>query len=286
MTSDPRRRAPQQGGDGFTGHRARKRFSQNFLVDDGIIHRIVAAIDPQPTDHVVEIGPGRGAITRLLESSGCDLTVIEIDRDLARGLRLRYPDLRLVEGDALRLDYGALFDPPHPFRIVGNLPYNISTPLLFHLLEHARWIRDAHFMLQDEVVQRLAASPGEKAWGRLGVMIRYRCEVEPLFGVPQSAFTPRPQVRSRIVRLIPRDRPVLPADDEMLFARVVRAAFAQRRKTLRNGLKSLPMAGEAAFTLLEQAGVDLRLRPEVLSVDDFVRIANLLAPLQPGAAGD
>lgn len=159
MTSDARRRAPQFGGDGFTGHRARKRFSQNFLVDEGIIRRIVAAIDPKPTEHVVEIGPGRGAITRLLEASGCDLTVIEIDRDLAHGLRLRYPDVRLVEGDALRLDYGALFDPPRPFRIVGNLPYNISTPLLFHLLEHARWIRDAHFMLQDEVVQRLSAGP-------------------------------------------------------------------------------------------------------------------------------
>ncbi|MEE4300022.1 MAG: 16S rRNA (adenine(1518)-N(6)/adenine(1519)-N(6))-dimethyltransferase RsmA [Pseudomonadales bacterium] len=285
MTSEPGRPAPGRGA-GFSGHRARKRFSQNFLVDDGIVRRIVAAIDPQPTDHVVEIGPGRGAITGLLEASGCDLTVVEIDRDLAQGLRLRYPDLRLIEGDALRLDYGALFDPPHPFRIVGNLPYNISTPLLFHLLDHARWLRDAHFMLQDEVVQRLAASPGQKAWGRLGVMIRYRCEVEPLFGVPQSAFTPRPQVRSRIVRLIPRDRPVVEADDEALFARVVRAVFAQRRKTLRNGLKSLPFVGEVAFTMLEEAGVDLRLRPEMLSVDDFVRIANLLAPLQSEAVGD
>ena len=279
MTTEARRRAPQGGGGGFGGHRARRRFGQNFLVDDTVIHRIVAAIAPAPGDPLVEIGPGRGALTGLLEASGCDLTVVEIDRDLARGLRLRHPELRIVETDALRLDYGALFDPPRPFRIVGNLPYNISTPLLFHLLEHARWIRDAHFMLQDEVVQRLTASPGDKAWGRLGVMIRYRCDVERLFAVPREAFLPRPQVRSRIVRLIPRQTPRTPAADEALFAQVVRSAFAQRRKTLRNGLKSVPGTGAAAWAALEASGVDLRLRPEMLDVEDFVRIADVLAAL-------
>lgn len=277
MSSGSRRRSPQFGGDGFTGHRARRRFGQNFLVDEGVIDRIVDAISPQPRDAVVEIGPGRGAITRLLVDSGCDLTVIEIDRDLAHGLRVRYPDLTLVDGDALRIDYSTLLDPPRPFRIVGNLPYNISTPLLFRLLDHTRWIRDAHFMLQDEVVQRLAAAPGEKAWGRLGVMIQYRCEVEPLFGVAQDAFTPRPQVRSRIVRLIPRAEPRVIAHDEALFAHVVRAAFSQRRKTLRNGLKSISGVDERSFTALERAEIDLRRRPETLSVEDFVRIANVLA---------
>jgi 16S rRNA (adenine1518-N6/adenine1519-N6)-dimethyltransferase len=277
MSGEARRRPPQFGGDGFTGHRARKRFGQNFLVDDAVIHRIVAAIDPKPSDVVIEIGPGRGAITRGLEASGCDLTVVEIDRDLAHGLRVRYPELRIEEGDALRLDYSALFDPPTPFRVVGNLPYNISTPLLFHLLDYARWVRDAHFMLQDEVVQRLAAGPGEKAWGRLGVMVQYRCRVEPLFGVAQDAFTPRPQVRSRIVRLVPLEAPELPATDEGLFAQVVRAAFSQRRKTLRNGLKTLPAVDAAAFAALEAAGVDLRVRPETLGVRDFVTIANVLA---------
>ncbi|HSG89275.1 MAG TPA: 16S rRNA (adenine(1518)-N(6)/adenine(1519)-N(6))-dimethyltransferase RsmA [Pseudomonadales bacterium] len=276
MTDPVRPRAPQFGGDGFTGHRARKRFSQNFLVDRGVIERIVAAIAPRPGERIVEIGPGRGAITELLIESGCDLTVIEIDRDLAHGLRVRHPDLAIVDGDALKVDYGALFDDDAPYRVVGNLPYNISTPLLFRLLDHAAFVSDAHFMLQDEVVQRLGAGPGEKAWGRLGVMVQYRCGVERLFGVSQDAFAPRPQVRSRIVRLEPFAELPCPARDERTFEHVVRAAFSQRRKTLRNGMRTLP--GEAAPRLaaLEAAGVDLGVRPETLGVEAFVGLANAL----------
>lgn len=276
MSNPARPRAPQFGGDGFTGHRARKRFSQNFLVDQGVIERIVATVAPRPGERLLEIGPGRGALTELLIASGCDLTVIEIDRDLAHGLRVRHPELNVVDGDALRVDYATLFDDSEPFRVVGNLPYNISTPLLFRLLGVADLMTDAHFMLQDEVVQRLGAGPGDRAWGRLGVMVQYHCAVERLFGVSPEAFAPRPQVRSRIVRLEPFAEPPYPARDTQLFEQVVRAAFSQRRKTLRNGLRTL--AGDAAprLELLEAAGVDLGVRPEMLGVADFVAIANRL----------
>lgn len=282
MSHPARPRPPQFGGDGFTGHRARKRFSQNFLVDQGVIERIVAAIAPVPGERIVEIGPGRGAITELLIASGCDLTVIEIDRDLAHGLRVRHPDLRIIDGDALRIDYSALFEDAAPYRVVGNLPYNISTPLLFRLLGHAQRIRDAYFMLQDEVVQRLSAGPGDKAWGRLGVMVQYRCEVERLFGVAQDAFSPRPQVRSRIVRLVPQAVPPHPAHDERAFEQVVRAAFSQRRKTLRNGLRTLPGDPAPRLAVLEAAGFDLGVRPETLGVADFVALANALTDAGQG----
>jgi 16S rRNA (adenine1518-N6/adenine1519-N6)-dimethyltransferase len=264
------------GSGEFGGHRARKRFSQNFLVDAGVIARIAAIIAPRRDDRMVEIGPGRGALTDLLVDAVEDLTVIEIDRDLVRGLREHHPELSIIEGDALKVDYATLFEDERPFRVVGNLPYNISTPLMFRLLEYAPLIEDAHFMLQEEVVQRLSAVPGEKAWGRLGIMVQYHCVVESLFGVPRDAFQPRPGVDSRIVRLIPHDRPPCPADDPRTFEQVVRAAFSQRRKTLRNGLKTL--AGEAAprIALLEAAGVDLSVRPETLSVQAFVDIANRL----------
>ena len=277
MAGGSRRRAPQYGGDGFEQHRARRRFGQNFLVDETVIQRIVDAVAPVPGDRVVEIGPGRGALTALLLETGCKLTVVEIDRDLASGLRRRFSELHIEEGDVLRIDLASLA--PRPMRVVGNLPYNISTPLLFRLLAVADHVVDAHFMLQDEVVQRLAAGPGEKAWGRLGVMVQYRCEVEALFAVGADAFTPRPQVRSRIVRLVPRARPVVAAQDEALFEAVVRAAFSQRRKTLRNGLKTLPDLPESAWDALAGAGVDLRARPETLSVEDFVSLSNVLAPL-------
>lgn len=272
----PRPRAPQFGGDGFTGHRARKRFSQNFLVDPSTIERIVAAIAPRADDALVEVGPGRGALTALLVDLVDALTVIEIDRDLVHGLRVRYPDLEIIDGDALRVDYAALAPEGRRLRVVGNLPYNISTPLLFHLLRFATAVEDAHFMLQDEVVQRLAAAPGDKAWGRLSVMVQYRCRVESLFGVPAEAFEPRPKVRSRIVRLIPFDTPPHPAQDETLLADVVRATFSQRRKTLRNGLRTLPAVDAPELQALEERGLDLGVRPETLGVVAFVELANAL----------
>jgi 16S rRNA (adenine1518-N6/adenine1519-N6)-dimethyltransferase len=285
MSRGEERRSFRSGsGSGeFGGHRARKRFSQNFLVDEGVIARIAAAIAPRRDDRMVEIGPGRGALTDLLVDAVEALTVIEIDRDLVRGLRQRHPGLEIIEGDALKVDYATLSPDGRPYRVVGNLPYNISTPLMFRLLEYAPLIEDAYFMLQEEVVQRLSAVPGEKAWGRLGIMVQYHCVVERLFGVPREAFEPRPGVDSRIVRLVPHDRPPFPADDRRTFEQVVRAAFSQRRKTLRNGLKTL--AGEAAprIALLEAAGVDLSVRPETLSVQAFVDIANRLTEAGLGA---
>jgi 16S rRNA (adenine1518-N6/adenine1519-N6)-dimethyltransferase len=264
--------------DAFAGHRARRRFSQNFLVDPGVVERIVAALAPRVGDRIVEIGPGRGALTAQLLAAPGELVVLEIDRDLARGLAERFPELRIVEGDALRVDYETLFPDTAPFRVLGNLPYHITSPLLFRLLRHAPRMRDAHFMLQDEVVQRMAAAPGEKAWGRLGVMVRYHCRVDALFAVPPEAFAPRPQVRSRIVRLERYASLPHPARDYALLERVVREAFSRRRKTLRNALRGL--ADDAAFAA---AGIDPALRPEALDVDAFVALANVLAA--SGAAG-
>jgi 16S rRNA (adenine1518-N6/adenine1519-N6)-dimethyltransferase len=265
----------------FAGHRARKRFSQNFLRDPVVIDRLVEAIRPQPGDALVEIGPGQGALTSALLARGVALTAIELDRDLAAGLRVRFRELDLIEGDALKQDFTALaarLGAPR-LRLVGNLPYNISSPLIFHALEHAAAIQDAHFMLQDEVVQRLAAAPGSKAWGRLGVMVQLHCEVQALFAVPPSAFTPEPKVNSRIVRLQPRLGPAGLPTDPRLFAEVVRAVFAQRRKTLRNTLKSYSEREALA------AEWDLSLRPEQLTLGDFVRLANDLAVLKGQSDG-
>ena len=265
----------------FAGHRARKRFSQNFLRDPVVIDRLVEAIRPQPGDALVEIGPGQGALTSALLARGVALTAIELDRDLAAGLRVRFPELNLIEGDALKQDFTALAARlgASRLRLVGNLPYNISSPLIFHALEHASAIQDAHFMLQDEVVQRLAAAPGSKAWGRLGVMVQLHCDVQALFAVPPSAFTPEPKVNSRIVRLQPRPGPAGLPTDPQLFAEVVRAVFAQRRKTLRNTLKSYAEREALA------AQWDLSLRPEQLSLGDFVRLANDLAALKSQGDG-
>ncbi|MEE4361943.1 MAG: 16S rRNA (adenine(1518)-N(6)/adenine(1519)-N(6))-dimethyltransferase RsmA [Pseudomonadales bacterium] len=273
----------RDGADAFGGHRARRRFSQNFLVDQGIIERIVAAVAPKPGERIVEIGPGRGALTaqllRAAEGLGCELVVIEIDRDLVQGLRAQHGALRIIEGDALRVDYSQLFEDGAPFRVLGNLPYNISSPLIFRLLGAAGHLIDAHFMLQEEVVNRMGAAPGDRSWGRLGVMVQYRCRVDPLFAVPPEAFHPRPRVHSRIVRLQPYATLPHPARDEALFARVVRDAFSQRRKTLRNALRALPGAER-----LTAAGFDLGLRAEMLSVADFVAISNVLADADADAA--
>nr|WP_297460700.1 16S rRNA (adenine(1518)-N(6)/adenine(1519)-N(6))-dimethyltransferase RsmA [uncultured Halomonas sp.] len=256
-------------------HRARKRFGQNFLRDPGIVSRIVRAIAPHPGERLVEIGPGQGALTEpLIEAAGA-LEVIELDRDLIPGLRVQffnYSDFTIHEGDALKFDFTALKGEGPALRVVGNLPYNISTPLIFHLLAARGAVADMHFMLQKEVVERLAASPGGADWGRLSVMAQYHCRVDSLFIVPPESFTPQPKVDSAIVRLVPHNELPHPADDEALFADLVREAFSQRRKTLRNNLKGR-IGGEALQTL----GIDPSRRPQTLSVAELVTIANHLA---------
>lgn len=255
------------------GHQARKRFGQNFLHDKGVIERIVRAINPKGEDAVVEIGPGLGALTGELLEAVPHLQVLEIDRDLVPILRTQffnYPQLWIHQGDALRFDFRSIYD-GRPLRVVGNLPYNISTPLIFRLLAQADVIGDMHFMLQKEVVDRLAAEPGSKDWGRLSIMTQYYCKVQPLFGVPPGAFRPQPKVDSAIVRLIPHQVLPHPAKDVKLLATLVRTAFNARRKTLRKGLEQVVTDAQ-----WEAVGLDKRLRPEQLSLADFVKLADLL----------
>ncbi len=254
-------------------HRARKRFGQNFLHDSGVINSIIDAIHPSEDQHLVEIGPGQGALTEWLMRSGCQLDVVELDRDLIPALLAAYgesPKFNLHSADALKFDYGALCEPGGKIRIVGNLPYNISTPLIFKLLENAERIQDMHFMLQLEVVNRLAASPGNKNWGRLGIMAQYYCEIESLFEVPPTAFSPAPKVQSAIVRMVPRKGSPWPDCDETILRQVVQASFAQRRKTLRNNLKGLIDA-----QALEAIDIDPGARAETLELHQFIEIANL-----------
>jgi len=253
------------------GHTARKRFGQNFLVSPGIVRRIVEAIAPRPGDLVVEIGPGLGALTAPLLERVDRLHVVEIDRDLIARLKEDWPPERLAihEGDALEFDFAALGE---RLRIVGNLPYNISTPPLFHLAGYATRVRDMHFMLQKEVVDRMAADPGSGDYGRLSVMLQYRFDIERLFVVPPGAFNPPPKVDSAIVRLIPKKLGAGDtANSEETFARVVTAAFSQRRKMLRNTLREL--MDEDGLAAL---GVKPTARAEELSVADYVRLANAL----------
>jgi len=254
------------------GHQARKRFGQNFLVSPGIIRRIVEAIAPKPIDCVVEIGPGLGALTAPLLECVDHLHVVEIDRDLIARLKQAYPPERLVihEGDALEFDFATLGE---RLRIVGNLPYNISTPLLFHLADYAGHVRDMHFMLQKEVVDRMVAAPGGTDYGRLSVMLQYRFDMERLFVVPPGAFNPAPKVDSAIVRLIPKKVGAGDtAKSEEVFARVVMAAFSQRRKMLRNTLRELLTEDR-----LVELGIKPTARAEELSVADYVRLADALA---------
>ncbi|WP_237059453.1 16S rRNA (adenine(1518)-N(6)/adenine(1519)-N(6))-dimethyltransferase RsmA [Microbulbifer sediminum] len=263
--------------DNFFQHKARKRFGQNFLVDENIIERIVRAIGPRETDRLVEIGPGQGAITALLLQRCPSLKAIELDRDLIPMLEFKfrdYPDFEIIEQDALKFDFGTLAQ-DQPLRIVGNLPYNISTPLLFHLLSFRGKVKDMHFMLQKEVVDRLSATPGNKAYGRLSVMVQYHCRVQGLFPVPPQSFRPAPKVESAIVRLTPREKPELAATNEALLERIVNVAFQQRRKTLRNALK--PLYPELDITALP---LDASRRPETFSVKEFVELANYCATLK------
>lgn len=255
-------------------HQPRKRFGQNFLRDPAIIARLEDAIAPSDADHLVEIGPGLGALTDVLLQSGCRLDAIELDRDLVTPLLAAfsiYPGFHLHSADALKFDYAALADEGEQLRIVGNLPYNISTPLIFRLLENAAFVTDMHFMLQLEVVQRLTAEPGSKHWGRLGIMAQYRCQTELLFEVPPESFDPPPKVQSAIVRLTPHTESPWPDCDEAALETVVRAAFAQRRKTLRNNLKAL-LSDED----LERLAIDPSCRAETLTLDQFVALASLL----------
>lgn len=255
-------------------HKARKRFGQNFLHDHGIIQRISTAIMPRPGDKMVEIGPGQGALTEyMLEGAGA-LDVIELDRDLIPTLKLRFglnKEFRIHEGDAMKFDFDSLKTDDRQLRIVGNLPYNISTPLIFHLLSHQNIISDMHFMLQKEVVLRLAAKAGDNHYGRLGIMTQYYCDVEYLFTVGPGAFKPAPKVDSAIVRLIPHKTLPHPCKDVKKLETVVRDAFSQRRKTIRNTLKKHLKADE-----LEALGIDPGARPEVLTLADYVQIADYL----------
>jgi len=251
-------------------HTARKRWGQHFLVDARIVERIVAAIAPGNADRIVEIGPGKGALTRPLLERVARLEAIEVDRVLVSGLQQEFSETGLIvhQADALRFDYALL---EWPFRAVGNLPYNISTPLLFRLAEFADRIVDCHFMLQREVVDRMAAPPSGRAYGRLSVMLQYRFRVDRLFPVSPGAFRPAPKVESAVVRLRPRPSHELEAKDEELLRKVTTAAFSKRRKTLRNALASLLNAAELA-----EIGIDPALRPENLAVAQFVAIANRL----------
>ncbi len=253
-------------------HIARKRFGQNFLQDALFVRACIDAIRPQPTDTLVEIGPGLGALTKPLMAQVPHLHVVEIDRDLIARLQQTYPpaQLSIHAGDALEFDFSTL---GNHLRIVGNLPYNISTPLLFHLAQFAPHILDMHFMLQKEVVDRMAAAPSTSAYGRLSVMLQYRFQILPLFDVPGSAFNPAPKVTSSFVRMLPLFPLPYPAQDPVLFATIVTAAFGMRRKTLRNTLK--PHLLDKDFQAL---GIEAGLRAENLSVADFVRIANYLRP--------
>jgi len=269
------RRPPAHAGGGFQPH-AKKHLGQHFLHERGVVDRIVLAVDPGPGDTLVEIGPGQGALTfPLLERHG-RLTAIEFDRDLLAPLAeaaRAHGELRIVPGDVLGVDLTMLareLSADGRIRLVGNLPYNLSSPILFHALDHAAAIVDMHFMLQREVVERMAAAPGSKVYGRLSVMLQAYCEVTSLFRVAPGAFRPPPKVDSAVVRLVPRAPESIGIDDPRRFAAVVRAAFGQRRKTLRNALAAV--AGTAA---IEAAGVRPDARAEQLSVADFVRLANI-----------
>jgi 16S rRNA (adenine1518-N6/adenine1519-N6)-dimethyltransferase len=251
-------------------HKARKRFGQNFLQDTGIIQDIVANLQLQKTDHCVEIGPGLGALTFAILPQLNHLDVIEIDRNLVKNLQeKKLSNLTVYESDVLKFDFNQL--EPTPLRIIGNLPYNISTPLMFHLFNFINSLQDMHFMLQLEVVERMAAEPDSEHYGRLSVMVQYYCDVIPLLTVPPSAFTPAPKVTSAVVRLVPKSASAERTHDEKLFTQIVKAAFSQRRKTLRNTLKGLVTVDQLAAV-----GIDSQARAETISAEHYVKLANSL----------
>ena len=253
-------------------HIPRKRFGQNFLTDDTVLYNIIRVIDPQPKDTMVEIGPGLAAMTRLLLEGVEQMHVVELDRDLVERLKKSFDPKRLIihSADALQFDFSSIPVPAgSKLRIVGNLPYNISSPLLFHLAEMAPHVQDQHFMLQKEVVERMVAEPGSKTYGRLSVMLQWRYHMELMFVVPPTAFDPPPRVDSAIVRMIPLPNP-LPYDQAKL-EQVVLKAFSQRRKVIRNCL-----AGMFSESDLLEAGVDPQARPETIPLEQYVALANRL----------
>lgn len=263
-------------------HQPRKRFGQHFLHDPNVLDRLIAAIQPKPGQHLVEIGPGLGALTRPLLAAAAELDVVELDRDLLEPLRTSCAGLgvlRIHHADALAFDFATLRDGSPRLRVTGNLPYNISTPLLFHLLAQASHLHDLHFMLQKEVVDRMAAGPGEDAYGRLSVMLQYRCRVEPLFDVGPGAFRPPPKVWSTVVRLVPRETFAVAVRDERCLAEIVQRAFSQRRKTLRNALRGLLAANQ-----IEAAGIDPGARPETLDLTAFAALSDAVSAIPPPPA--
>lgn len=270
------------------GHTARKRFGQNFLHDMNVIHNIVAAINPKKDQFLLEIGPGLGALTEPVAELVDKLTVVELDRDLAERLR-HHPflnhKLTVIEQDALRFNFREYFDSLNlngqAVKVFGNLPYNISTPLMFHLFKFQDLISDMHFMLQKEVVKRLCAAPNSKAYGRLTIMAQYYCQVMPVLEVPPTAFKPAPKVDSAVVRLIPHKTLPYPVKDVYWLNRVTTQAFNQRRKTLRNALSALFTAEQ-----LEALGIDLNARAENLSIADYARLANWLCDNPPETPAD
>ena len=262
-------------------NRPRKRFGQHFLIDDGITDQVISLIAPCSGDHVVEVGPGRGALTTPLLRSGCRLTIVELDRDLAAewaAEALNQERLTVIQDDALRIDLDAVAG-GRPIRLVGNLPYNVSTPLLFHFSNFLPVIVDQHLMLQREVVDRMASAPGSRTYGRLSVAIQAQCDVSPILDVPPDAFHPAPKVHSTVVRLVAHDRYVLMPHERDLLQRTLLAAFGQRRKTLRNALKGL-----VGVEMLESAGIDPGARAETVPVAAYVDLAKSLSSLQSGLA--
>ncbi len=252
-------------------HRPKKRFGQHFLHDSEVISQIITHIDPKPQDHLVEIGPGQGVLTIQLLPLVKSMDVIELDRDLIAPLAATCKPLGNINihaYDVLKFDFGQLTTEPNDLRIVGNLPYQISTPLLFHLIIYIDLIKDLHFMLQKEVVNRLAASSGTKSYGRLSIMVQYHFQVEKLFEVDPTAFYPIPQVHSAVVRLVPKKHP-LPLTNYQLFSDIVREAFNHRRKTLHNCLRGIITSQQ-----LQSLGIDPDCRPEQLTVAEFVNISN------------
>ncbi len=254
-------------------HQPRKRFGQHFLHDPGMIRRIVAAIQPLHGEHIVEIGPGLGALTLPLLQAAGELDVVELDRDLIPKLTdycAGHGILRIYNADALRFDFAQLAGDGRKLRIAGNLPYNISTPLLFHLLDQADCIRDMYFMLQKEVVERMISAPGGSDYGRLSVMLQYRCAMEKLFNVGPGAFTPAPKIESAVVRLTPYATPPVTINNEAQFAALVKQAFSQRRKTLRNTLR-----GRVTEQQMRAAGIDPNRRAETLSLEEYAALSNV-----------
>jgi len=261
------------------GHQAKKRFGQNFLHNESVISSIVDAINPEPGENLVEIGPGLGALTEPVVERAGKLSVVELDRDLAHRLR-HHPflaeHLTIHETDALKFDFSELIKDDKPLRIFGNLPYNISTPLIFHLLSFNDKVKDMHFMLQKEVVERMAAGPNCKTYGRLSIMTQYQCQVIPVMEIGPEAFKPAPKVDSAIVRLVPHKTIKNPVKDIKALNQVCLAGFNQRRKTIRNSFKKLLTSNQ-----LESLGINPGLRPENLSVDDYIMLANFIVDNPP-----